>query len=66
MTRDFKNTGVHFGWIDVENIFKRDEEAYKNGDGRRTDIARHTTYLDKYTMINSGQARQQFLEKTIG
>ena len=49
----------------METIYVRDSERVSNYLGPRTNIVKHAIYLDKYTMMNAGYAKQVFSDKTI-
>ena len=49
----------------MEQIFLRDEERAISNRGRGTDIVKHEITLDKYTLMNTTDVKQSFLEKII-
>ena len=64
-TKNLKLNNSHFGWSDVETIYSRDEDRFKKGNYKRTDIVNQTVYLDSFTMMNATYAKQPFSSKTI-
>ena len=64
-TKNLELNNSHFGWSDVETIYSRDEDRFKAGNYKRTDIVNQTVYLDSFTMMNATYAKQPFSSKTI-
>ena len=64
-SRSLKYDDCSFGWKDMESIYLRDLGRMSNNVGPRTNIVKHAIYLDKYTMMNAGYAKQVFSDKTI-
>ena len=64
-SRSLKYDDCSFGWKDMESIYLRDLGRVSNNVGPRTNIVKHTIYLDKHTMMNAGYAKQVFSDKTI-
>ena len=64
-SKNLRLNKYHFGWNEVESIYKRDDERFKNNNYKKTDIVKQTIYLDSFTMMNATYAKQPFTSKTI-
>ena len=64
-TKNLKLNNVHVGWKELETIFVRDEERFKNNNYKRTEIVKQTIHLDSFTVMNATYAKQSFTSKTI-
>ena len=65
-TKNFRRKdGVNFGWDQIFDIYKRDEEGCKQGLARRTDMTQQSAKLDHWSVMNVSLAKAPFKEKTI-
>ena len=63
--KSLMNYGVPFGWNEIEVTYERDVGRLQKNMPQRTDLNKHSVYLDNYTLMNASYAKKCFSEKTI-
>ena len=63
--KSLMNYGVPFGWNEIEVTYERDVGRLQKNMPQRTDLNKHSVFLDNYTLMNASYAKKCFSEKAI-
>ena len=64
-SKSFLKCGTPFGWNEIECTYLRDKGRIEKGLPQRTDLTKHSVYLDNFTKMNVSYVKKCFSEKTI-